>query len=201
MTAVRFHRPFDDILRGRAALAVLRVLTRYPGKDFTGRELAGLAEIAPSKAILELTRLLRSGIVERRTVGKTHLWRAVDGHYVLAALGPALLDERRALDDLKSTLAKGLQRPFVRYGVLYGSVAKGTEDPDSDIDVFLVVDREEHKEELAPALEKLAETVLAKYGNRLHVVAYSGAEAARKKDLEFQKAARDGIPFLGRGAS
>lgn len=195
---VRFHRPFDDVLRGRAALAVLRTIIRFPTKEFTGRELASLAGIAPSKAIVELNRLLRNGAVQRRTVGKTHLWRAVQDHYLLGSLAPALLDERRVLDDLQATLAKGLGFPFVRYGILYGSVAKGEESPDSDIDVFLVVDREEHKEQVAAAIAKVAEVVLERYGNPLHAVVYSGAEAARKKDLAFQKAVREGVPFLGR---
>lgn len=197
---MRFHRPLDDILRGRAALAVLRTLTRFPGKEFTGRELAALSGVAPSKAIVELNRLMRSGAVERRTVGRTHLWRAVAGHFVLEALAPALRDERRVLDDLRATLAKGLDLPFVRSGILYGSVAKGEEAPDSDVDVFLVVDREAQKEEIAPAIARVAEEVRQRYGNALHAVVYSAAEAPRKKDLAFQRAARDGIPFLRKDA-
>lgn len=194
---MRFHRPLDDVLRGRSALAVLRTLTRFPQKEFTGRELADVAGVAPSKAIVELNRLLRTGAVHRRTVGRMHLWRAVEGHFILDAVGAALAAERRVLADLEATLAKGLKRPGVRAGFIHGSVARGDEAPDSDIDVFVVVDREEDKERILPAVAKVSEEVLARYGNPLHVIVYSAAESARKRDLAYQQAARDGIAFIG----
>ena len=65
-----------------------------------------------------------------------------------------MISKRQAINIVKDFLNTELEKegwfvnvkPFVKAFVLYGSVAKGTNKPDSDIDVLLILPLEKEKE-------------------------------------------------------
>jgi len=192
---MRFHGLVEEVFHGRTSIRVLRVLLRYPTKEFTGREMARLSGTAPSKAIQELNRLQGHGVVERRTVGATQLWRAVPGHYALESAAPVFRAEDRAMAELGKVLAAGLRDPGVREAVLFGSVARGQEVASSDVDLLIVVQDAHARERIEPALARLRERVTRRFGNLLHAVVFTEAEARRAPHRGLLERARtEGIP-------
>jgi DNA-binding transcriptional ArsR family regulator len=81
---MRLHDSLADILATKARVAVLRVLVRFPLKEFSGRELARHSRVSLAQAQSALDSLRRVGIVERRSVGRTHQWRIVEDNALWA---------------------------------------------------------------------------------------------------------------------
>ncbi len=110
-----------------------------PDRSFYANEIIGLARSGTGAVQRALARLEAAGIVRASRVGKQK-------HYQANADSP-LFAELRALV-LKTFGLAGVLRPAldlivsdVRAAFVYGSVARGRDRADSDVDVFIVSDR------------------------------------------------------------
>ncbi len=114
---------------------LLAILARAD-QAFTGRQLARMAGASNEGARQALMRLVMQGIVQREPAGAAQLYRLNREH--LAA--PAVL----ALADLRSTLLDRLRSALSEWELaadhasLFGSVARGEERADSDLDICIV---------------------------------------------------------------
>lgn len=174
---MQFTLPLDELFHGKVAVRVLRILALFPTKEFTGRELARDAGVPPSNAIAELNRFQEQGMVQRRTVGRAQLWKLVATN-VLAQEVRRMFEFERALgQDLRRDLAKEIKRiPGVERAVLFGSTARGSSRPSSDIDVLVIVEDARSKQRVLAGVQDLRRQLGDRYGNRLQLVVYSRNE-------------------------
>jgi len=140
---MKFRNILEEILSSKIKISVMKILYRYPEKKFSGRELARILNVSPSRAseILEIYR--QYGVANRIRIGNTSEW----------------------------TL-----------NILYGSVPKGKEQPDSDIDLFILVKNQKDKELAAELVHKLNISLLPRYGNVISELIYSKEEWKLKKN-------------------
>lgn len=179
---MRFQRPLNEVFHGAAATRVARVLALFPTREFTGRELAQEAGIAPSNAIAELNRFLQQGLVRRRIAGRSQLWKLNVEH----ALGEKLTDlfefEYSLGKELRQRIAHFVRRiPGLERAVLFGSVVRGDETETSDVDLLLVVRHPRDKEAAMDGVSTLRHELRTRFGNRLQPVIYALAEWGRRK--------------------
>jgi predicted nucleotidyltransferase len=162
---------------------VLGLLFGQPERSFFATELIGLAGAGRGAVQRELRRLEESGLVATSRVGNQKHYRANAAAPIFTELrdiinktggpGAAL---RTALDSLRSR---------VRFAALYGSVAKGSDRAQSDIDLLVVAD-ELTLEQLYAALAS-AEKQL---GRTISPTLYTSAE--------FRKRRANGNPFVAK---
>lgn len=191
---MRYVDPLDDLLRSQAAVRILRVLLQHPAKEFTGRELARLARVSPTKASQQLEALLRQGMVHRRTVGRSHGWRIVREHVLTEALRDLFSTERTSLARLQRLLLRGLKGIRLKRLVLFGSVARGEERPDSDVDLLVVVPSAAEKSKAIKRLLFLGQETQAHFGNALSPHVYTTREAAAQEGSALmENVRREGI--------
>jgi len=182
---MRFVAPLDDVFHGLAATRVLRILSLFPAKEFTGREMAVEASLAPSNAIAELNRLLEQGFVRRRVAGRSQLWSLDPDHTLGRRLRELFEFEYGLSQDLRSRIAKAARRiPGLQRVVLFGSVARKEERPASDVDVLLLVTRQSDKKQAMAVMADLRRELRHRFGNRLQPILYSHAEWKRGKGRE-----------------
>lgn len=190
---MRLVSPLDDLIGGKTSVRVLRTLSLFPEKEFTGRELALVAGGAPSKVIAELDRFRRLGLVTRRTLGRTHAWKANPEHALLRLLSPAFEHEHALRDDLMTELRRGLEDRRVSRAILFGSFARGDERPASDLDLLVVTRRVEDMEDVRTVLDALAIRLSARFGLRLSPILHAERELPRLRRLPtFAGIAREG---------
>lgn len=195
---MRFHRALDDVLGSPSGVRLLRMLVRFPTKEFTGRELARLADVSPTRAGDNLAVFLAHGLVQRRSAGTSHLWRLVPGHALAAGLRQAFRAESASLTRLQQVVLRGLAGVEAERVVLFGSVARGDERPDSDVDLLVVVRTAADKEEARKALLEVGRYVAAVFGNSLSALIYTRREAAALEGSELMASVRrDGIDLWG----
>lgn len=199
---MRFHQPFDEFLRNRTAVRVLRRMLAVPAKEFTGRELAAESGTPPPNAIRELNRLRTHGLVERRTAGSAQLWRLRQAHDLAAPLARAFAAERTALVRLRRACVEPLARvPGVERLVLIGSVARGDERPDSDVDLVVVVAGARAREAVLAVLDDVAVRVVRTFGNRLSPLVYTRRGlASRRAENVRRSMEREGMAWWGKRA-
>jgi predicted nucleotidyltransferase len=179
-----YRNPLTDILGSRSRVDLLRVLARTRA-ELTGSALARATGLDVKGCHGNLGILVRHGLVERRRAGTAILYR-LDERHVLAErlLGPLFDAEAGLLEGYIAELLKAVRTPVVS-AVLFGSAARGDEEPGSDVDLLLVVDDPGAASRLRKRLDRLAGDLARRYGNPPQGVILARADLlrrARRKD-------------------
>ncbi len=132
-----FNNIINNFLGDRINLLVLQVL--YHQKNgVSGRMMSRLANASVFKVHHVLKFLVRQGVVKEEIFGKTHRYQVNRNHILVKELlNPIVHFEQNIFQDLGMKIAHAYD-PHPLSVVLYGSVARGEEKPDSDIDIALI---------------------------------------------------------------
>lgn len=151
------------------------------------REIASILKISHMSVNRIMQLLSELNFVEFTIVGNAHMWKVNRKSYayrIMSQAGTNKLVVRRPLEDLRLTALKHLPKKSVKRVVLFGSIAKGLEKPNSDIDIFILVGNAAAKENIERHIEKLIGICLDRYGNRLAPYVLTEQELKKKKKLE-----------------
>jgi predicted nucleotidyltransferase len=152
----------------------------------TGREIASLAAAPPARVIERLRVLEYEGLAEWRTVGNAHMWRLVNGHALIPHLMALFGVDRAMSAELRSSLGRWVAGlPGVTDALLYGSVARGEERPDSDVDVLVIVADGKSKRSAERAKGAVEDDIRARFGNVLSVRVLTEREVRRRPNRGF----------------
>ncbi len=180
-----FHNTLEEMFSSKVKIAVMKLMCLNPEKKYSGREMARLLKISASRVseVLELFR--KNAVVNRETVGRASQWGINKESIVVEEVSSLINVERRIYMELKSKIYETLAREkSILKVVLYGSVAKKREKPESDIDIFILVTTKKDKELAAELVGKLNKYLLPRYGNVISELIYSEREW---KDMEKTK--------------
>jgi predicted nucleotidyltransferase len=186
-----------EIFDSRAKLVVARYVVK-PGFIMSGRELAKLCGISHSWVIKILKEFEDINFISSRRVGKTVLWTAKTNSYAYLA-AEKLFGSRQMfmpVMHLKSMLREGLKKEPVKKAIIFGSVAEETEEADSDIDLFVLVEGATEKKRVEKALEGLSTKCGEVFGNGLHFYILTENEFKQKHSLAFLKNIEKGITII-----
>lgn len=152
-------------MRKKAALDALMPLTRQrvlglimnaPDRWWYLSELASALRISPSSLQRELDSLTAAAILLMRRDGRRTYYKANEESAIYPELRGLLRKTTGIAQEVASALAPLKQRTAL--ALLYGSVARGEERADSDVDLLVVADDvtlEELYRRLAPVERKL----------------------------------------------
>lgn len=162
----------------------MRLLLRYPAKRFSGREIARLLGSSPSNVLKTLELFSRHGLVHKARIGKTNEWTINKRHFLAGRLAPLLKLDEAAMALLRQKIKTAFsgKKNIVKI-IIFGSIAKGEEKPDSDIDLFVLVKEKTHKKEALLITDKLNESLIPLFGNVISAIIYSLKELKGKKEL------------------
>jgi predicted nucleotidyltransferase len=152
---------------------VLGVLFGQPERSYYASELIRLARTGSGAAQRELARLEESGLVTTRRVGHQK-------HYQANSNSP-LFAELRAIIEKTVGLAEPLRKslssiaPGIKAAFVYGSVAKGRDRSQSDIDLMVISDSLTYGEVFG-ALERVSRTL----GRQVNPTVYTSAEFSKR---------------------
>lgn len=118
--------------------AILARLYGRPDRRFYVRELARAAGTSPSSLQRDLAALAGAGIVERHEDGRQVYYQANANCPIFAELKGIVTKTFGVVDFVRDMLRP--QEKHIRAAFVYGSVAKGTEAPGSDVDLFVIGD-------------------------------------------------------------
>jgi predicted nucleotidyltransferase len=126
-----------NVLFGKGRGAILGLLYEHPDQSFYYRQLAReLGGLSVGTLQRELDVLSKLGLIERSTLGKQVFYRANRSHPVFPELRALVAKTVGAIPMLRSALAPLADRISVAF--IYGSMARGEEKAESDIDLLIV---------------------------------------------------------------
>ena len=188
-----------DLLNSRAKLSVLKYVL-FPGFKDTAKWVSRMAQVP----LMTAHRVLRSyedaGLVTSRNVGSSIEWSLDEDGYAYKALAPlykTLFNAPTALEKMKEVIKEELPKSMVLDAKLFGSMARGDYDENSDIDLLVVVDSMADKKNFEKHDEKLRNTIYGLFGRHLACYVNTKAEFQRKKKLAVMKnIAKEGIKLI-----
>ncbi len=195
-----FTRPIEAIIPGVQG-RVLSVLVETTA-ELNLRTVARLAGVSVAQASRVLPHLVELGLVERREVPPSSLFRLVPEHI---AAGPLLRIARARDGMLKAMERIAGDLPVSPISVIvFGSFARGEADAHSDIDTILVrpAGVDEADEAWAASVEQWSSAVFRMSGNRVEVFEVGADEIAGHLDSRRQvwrDVRRDGLVVYGLG--
>lgn len=175
---MRFRESPLELLNSRIKTKIAGFLLTHEA-SMSEREIAAVLKISHMSVNRILREFAVSNLVSYIKAGKAHLWQVNRQSYayniVKTLLGSAA-GSPDPLTDLQDTILGTLPLDKSKKIILYGSLAKGQETSDSDIDLFIMAAREDYKKKIEDSLTKLSDLCLVKYGNRLEAYVLTEAE-------------------------
>jgi predicted nucleotidyltransferase len=143
-----------------------------------------------------LQDLLDAGIVTSRAAGRAFVWRWNADHVWAPSIQRLFEEEEGIPAGLVADLSKMLKELPVERASLFGSIPRGQERSDSDIDLFVQTPNAEASEEVRDHLDRAREDLWKKYGNPLSPLVLTSQEVRRSSGTSlFDTIATEGIPL------
>lgn len=174
---MRFHEFYEDVLGSREKTRLLTLFLKFPTKIFTASEAAGLIGISGTSAWRIARQFESQGLLFRQRIGPSDAWQLRGRHFIVKNLQGLTADPWDLLTKKVLNRLKGVGLVKI---VLFGSMARKDERPDSDIDLLVVIQSERNKEKVNQLLLDAAVELIDLFGNRLSPVIYSTKEYSEK---------------------
>lgn len=192
---MRFHESFLGILNSDLKLKIVKFLLTHQA-SMSEREIASVLNVSHMSVNRTMRELARENFVHYLTVGKAHLWRVNRRSFTYKALRQVVESLGKVPDplaELKDILLKHLPKTLVKRVVLFGSVAKASEQPQSDIDIFILVNGTHAEKKMEEAIERLSNECLEVFGNRLSPYMLTEQQYKQRQNLKIIAQIEQGI--------
>jgi predicted nucleotidyltransferase len=187
-------------LSTRVKVRIIRHFLSGPPK-MSEREIAKELKISHMSVNRAVNELQAINFLRASRVGKVNLWEINESSFSYITIKSMLNGFSEAVNpilSLKNTIVRELKGYKVKKALLYGSVAKATEEPGSDLDLFIITGSESDKAALKQAVEKLEKKCLEYYGNPLSPYILTTKEYEERKNLPVIKQAEAGLLLIGK---
>jgi predicted nucleotidyltransferase len=176
-----YQNYLEVLLGSRVKVKILRTLCRHRGKEFTIRELADFLNVSHTGVRKVLSDLYKMNAVRIRVIGKSHAVTVNTESYAAGLVDKVFKMEGETLRELVKLVAKKLGDPSITSALIFGSVARGEEEPLSDIDLFILT---EDKEKAESAVSELQREVSNRFGNAISPYVLSEEDLADEDKLQ-----------------
>jgi len=158
----------ENIFTATNSLKVLSYLIKYPGKEFLCSEIQKNTSISRAGVYVAVRELEKNGLVSKSKKGKQLLYSVIYDEPVIKQF--KVLQNILAL---RPQIAKLKQ--LCKKVILYGSAARGENDPESDIDLFI----------LTQDYDKVKKTIsFVRSSNKIKAVIKTPVEFSEQKESE-----------------
>lgn len=126
--------PLELLFRTKGQILIMKLFFLNPSAELHINEIARRTNLSPSYVVTELGVLQRIGLVIRKEQGNLALYRANAKNIIYEDLKRIFI-KYTLVDHI---IARKLPVNEVKYALIYGSFAKGTEREISDIDLLVI---------------------------------------------------------------
>lgn len=177
-----YHQYIETVLGSQVKIKMLRALLRHPSKKFTIRELAKFIGVTHTPVLRSMKDLQGMNLINLEKHGTANLLALNTSSHLYPILNSLFSFEHETLKNLINKLRALL--PPIETAVLFGSLQKGAEKIDSDIDLLIIT---ENKKEVKQALDKNQARFIQEFGNILSPILLTLSEFKKKKSAAFAK--------------
>lgn len=181
---MKFTKPLDTILNTETKTRILRFLCKT-NAEWNGSQIAKEIRVTPAAAHAALSALRREGALELRNMGKTHVYSLKKGSFLVSSLlKPLFAKEDKILDVIigmikRKILSSKAKKEIISI-VLFGSVSVRQDNPESDIDIAVVVQSANEKAAVERLFEEVGVKISKEFGNTVSPYINTRAEFKAK---------------------
>jgi predicted nucleotidyltransferase len=156
----------------RSNISILRILLDKDA-ELTGRRIATLTGLAHRTCLMSLEGLTKQGIISMRSVGSANLYKLKNENFLIEqGLLPLFKLEKGLLFSMVAPVLDIIEkeaRHYVHSIVLFGKITRAAEEPESDIDICIILGNQDYKTTLSTILEPAREHIMRAFGNKLSI--------------------------------
>jgi len=196
---MRFNNILEEVLGSKPKIKILRTMLKVKA-PLTGRKIAVSSKLNHRTCLLSLRELSREGFIAVRSAGKSKIYTlSTENIFLKESISKIFTDESRILKSLFKRIEKKI-RGGISALILFGSVAEGREQPDSDIDICVVLKSLSKKKGIKKIVERERAIITAAYGNDLspyYITKDNFIKKYRKKNRLIHEIAQKGKILAG----
>ena len=136
LKVVSIKSSLENLFRSRAMILILKLLFLNSSNEFHANDIARKSGLAPSTIAKEMPIIYNMGLVQRRSQGNLVFYKINSKSVIFNELKRIFLK----FEMLDEVISKDLPKEDIKYALIYGSFAKGTESQSSDIDLLVIGD-------------------------------------------------------------
>jgi len=189
-------REFAEMMLGsKIKIKILRILLSE--ETITSeRELAKMLNVSHGAVNKAMKDFYELNLVSPLRIGNVNAWQINKDSIAYYRLDKKIFFPLEELKEyIKSSLAHLGQ---VKKITIYGSVADGKELPNSDIDIFILVRKEEDKKSILPNVSDLTNICIKKFGNKISPNIFTEKDAKSKRNQRLMENISKGIVVFER---
>lgn len=133
---IQVKSSLENIFRSKGQILILKLLFLHSHAEFYLNDIARTVGASPSTISKEMPILLKMELVTKRIQGNLVFYKINNKGIIHDEMRRIFL-KYELLDDM---IAKDLPKENIKYALIHGSFAKGTESETSDVDLLLVGD-------------------------------------------------------------
>ncbi len=185
----------ENLLGSRVKIKVLRILLSE--ETITSeRELAKILNVSHGAVNKAMKDFYELNIVSPLRIGNVNAWQINKDSIAYYSLSKKFFFPLEELKDwIKSYLAHART---VKKVIIYGSIADGKELPNSDIDIFILVKKEEDKKIILANISDLTNICIKKFGNKISPNIFTERDAKSKRNQKLMENISKGIVVFER---
>ena len=198
---MKFHLSLSDLLKSEAKLRIIKFLLTHEAA-MSEREIASVLNTSHMSINRTMQELADLNLVHYVVVGKAHLWKVNRNSFSYKMLNKFIKNAEGWIDplaELKQIILRELPLRLIERVVIFGSISKNIEKPNSDIDVFILVKKSVGLEKIEDSIDKLSSECLEVFGNRLSPYILTEQQLKQKKSLEIISEVNKGIQIYPNG--
>jgi predicted nucleotidyltransferase len=177
---MRFHETLEDILGSKIKIRILRLFYRTKG-SYTGRDIAKLIACSPEATRKALNDLASHGLLKLDYVGTSYNYYLNEDHMLVdKVVNQTFFAEQNSIREIARIFKEQLGEEFQK-AVVFGSVAKKNERPDSDVDILVVVRDGAETDAIEDRINEAANLATAASGNPVMPIVIQAGEYEKKK--------------------
>lgn len=215
---MQFRNFAENLLGSKVKVRTLKYLLSE-GAITSEREIARIIGVSPGAINKTLKEFQNLNLITPMKVGNISTWRVNESSYAcsyLTGFFDKLKNKETPLSDLIEEIKRGLQKvkitllgnskkvssryqPGIKKIILFGSVAEGRELPESDIDLFILVENEKDRMNVIWALDNSLNILCPRrYGNKLNPHIFTTKDMKNPRNKKFLENVMKGIRVIER---
>jgi predicted nucleotidyltransferase len=188
-------RNFAERLLGSKVKVKILMYMLSEGAPTSEREISRIIDVSHMAVNKSMKEFHELNLITPLKIGNVISWKFNEKSYAYEMIRDGLrkIAANPPLNDLKRMFTESLSGKNLKMAKIFGSIAEGKEEPDSDIGLIVVTENEEKKREIGRIIGKLSDTCAQRYGNILSPYIITEREAKNPANAKLIKSAEKGI--------
>ncbi len=195
---MQFRNFAENLFGSKVKVKLLKYIISE-GPITSEREIARLIGVSAGAISKTLKEFHALNLISPMRIGNAITWQLNEKSYAynyITLFFSKLKNREEPISDIQTQIKSLPYLPDIKKAVLFGSIAEGRELPESDIDLFILVENESNRKNMMYAIGNFNNNCIQKYGNKLNAHIFTLNDMKSPKNKKFLENVMKGIRVI-----